>query len=237
MSAKFDDQKTPKNSLWQEIAKILNIEGFYVGLGLDGGEKCRKKFANLQAAYIRYKDKKHQTGQGHVHKPPYFEEIDEILGLKDKVTPPIIIDTLLIPEIEALLKTPSPQPSHHITKKIRLEGSEDIECTPTTSFREHRKGDLDPSNKFINIKKSVRPEKNALVRELIDITKIDIEQRKTEFNRIMTHMETTAAMRHEEMMSLLGKRKKVRKAGKIPGSPQNQNCMYSRDHSSDSSSN
>lgn len=113
----------------------------------------------------------------------------------------------------------------------------DIECTPTTSFREHRKGDLDPLNKFINIKKSVRPEKNALIRELIDVTKIDIEQRKTEFNRIMTHMETTAAMRHEEMMSLLGKRQKVRKAGKKPQPPQNQDCMYSNDHSSDSSSN
>ncbi|CAG9773497.1 unnamed protein product [Ceutorhynchus assimilis] len=93
MSNQFDDRKHSKNTLWQQIAKKLNEKNFFVGQGLEGAEKCRKKFANLQASYVKYKDKKKGTGEGYICKPPFYDELDEILGFKDKITPQLLIDS------------------------------------------------------------------------------------------------------------------------------------------------
>ncbi|KAG5891463.1 hypothetical protein JTB14_004409 [Gonioctena quinquepunctata] len=54
----FADKTTNKNSVCAQIAKIMNDNGFFVGDGIDGREKCRQKFSNLQASYIKYVDKR-----------------------------------------------------------------------------------------------------------------------------------------------------------------------------------
>lgn len=92
-AGKFDDQKTSKITLWLKIANELNNKNLYVGEGAEAAEKCRKKCSNLQSSYIRYKNKNRQTGDGAVAKPPFFSEIDDILGTKDKVCPQIVIDS------------------------------------------------------------------------------------------------------------------------------------------------
>lgn len=94
MDDKFSDKKNNKNMLWTEIATKLNEMGYYVGQGVQGRDKCRQKFTNLQASYIKYKDKQKMTGQGKVVMPPFFHEIDEILGSKDKTNPVLVIDSL-----------------------------------------------------------------------------------------------------------------------------------------------
>lgn len=78
-SSLFDDKKTRKVKLWNDIAKDLKEKDFH--LGEKGGERCRQKFANLQKAYLAYI--KHQTTTGTERNddfPPFFEELHSILG-------------------------------------------------------------------------------------------------------------------------------------------------------------
>ncbi|KAL1488703.1 hypothetical protein ABEB36_014502 [Hypothenemus hampei] len=84
---KFNDKKTLKTTLWQKIALELNNKGYDIPKGREGGEKCRQKFANLQR---RKRD-----------PPPFFNELQEILGDKDKVNPPYLEDSLSEPTIES----------------------------------------------------------------------------------------------------------------------------------------
>ncbi|KAG5884020.1 hypothetical protein JTB14_014795 [Gonioctena quinquepunctata] len=66
----FADKTTNKNSVWAQIGKIMDDNGFFVGDGIDGREKYRQKFSNIQASYIKYVDKRKQTGEGKIVKPP-----------------------------------------------------------------------------------------------------------------------------------------------------------------------
>lgn len=64
--------------------------------GRNGAEKCRQKFANLQRSYLNYRKHIKTTGTEKRDFPPYFEEMDAILGNKDKVSPPYLEDSLNI---------------------------------------------------------------------------------------------------------------------------------------------
>lgn len=64
LNNKFADKYTPKNSLWQKIAQKMNEANFFVGDGIEGREKCRQKFVNLQSSYMKYIDKRRNTGEG-----------------------------------------------------------------------------------------------------------------------------------------------------------------------------
>lgn len=206
MSHEFDDQKNCKNSLWQKIANSLNENAFYVGKGPEAAEKCRKKFANLQASYMKYKDKKRRTGEGKVHKPPYYDDVEAILGKKDKVNPQIIIDSIKMVQVqETSVGDDVSQPKENLpstSKTFSLPSSSSASgITEVASY-----------NKFENIKSTVRPShKNKIMGELVTLQKEEMEERRTEFNRMMTFLEKESAQRHEQIMSLLKKSDKGKK--------------------------
>ncbi|CAH1990253.1 unnamed protein product [Acanthoscelides obtectus] len=85
-STYFDDKRTRKLKLWNDVAKELEENNFH--LGNKGGERCRQKFADLQKTYLYYM--KHQTTTGSEiidDIPPFFDELHSILGCKHKVNP------------------------------------------------------------------------------------------------------------------------------------------------------
>ncbi|KAG5891197.1 hypothetical protein JTB14_012682 [Gonioctena quinquepunctata] len=87
----FAGKTANKNSVWTQIAKIMNDNGFFVGDGIDGREKCRQKFSNLQASYIKCVDKRKQTGEGNIVKPPFYDELEDIMGDKHKIEPILVL--------------------------------------------------------------------------------------------------------------------------------------------------
>lgn len=93
-ASKFDDRKSSKAGLWQKIAVEMKIMGFDVGDGKEGGERCRQKFANLQRSYVNFKKHMKTTGEEKCNPPPFFDEMDKILGHKDKISPSYLEDSL-----------------------------------------------------------------------------------------------------------------------------------------------
>lgn len=90
---KFDDKKTVKSQIWALIAQEMNIGGYYVGEKKEAIEKCRMKFANLQRNYLNYWKHVSTTGGEKRDPPPFFEEMHDILGTKDKIFPKLLQDS------------------------------------------------------------------------------------------------------------------------------------------------
>lgn len=78
----FNDKKTHKETLWQQIVKEMREAGFNVD-----AKKCKQKFANLQKTYIKCKDHRRKTGTERINNPPFYFELDAILGEKHKCHP------------------------------------------------------------------------------------------------------------------------------------------------------
>ncbi|CAH1959595.1 unnamed protein product [Acanthoscelides obtectus] len=83
-STYFDDKRTRKLKLWNDIAKEFEENNFH--LGNKGGERCHQKFANLQKTYLSYMKHQTTTGSERIDDiPPFFDELHSILGCKHKV--------------------------------------------------------------------------------------------------------------------------------------------------------
>lgn len=80
MMSKFNDKKTPKVQLWQEIAEEMAKMGFPIGLGKEGAEKVRQKFVNLQRRYMKFVCANNQAGNQKLLPPTHFEQLHSILG-------------------------------------------------------------------------------------------------------------------------------------------------------------
>ncbi|CAH1107941.1 unnamed protein product [Psylliodes chrysocephalus] len=84
---RLDDKSHNKLQIWIEIAQEMCKAGFEVGSKKEGGVRCRQKWANLQRTYYKYKSNQRSTGAEYLDPPPFFAEIDNILGQKDIATP------------------------------------------------------------------------------------------------------------------------------------------------------
>lgn len=145
--------------------------------------------------------RKRQTGEGKVLKPPYYDEIDAILGTKDKVNPQIIIDSIKMKQVQE-----TSVGDKALQTRENLPSTSKIFNSPSTSNASGSTEGGTSYNKFENIKSSVRPsDKNKLMGELVILQKEEMEERKVEFNRMMTFLEKESAQRHEQIMSLLKK--------------------------------
>ncbi|CAH1131031.1 unnamed protein product [Ceutorhynchus assimilis] len=118
---KFKDKKHQKITLWRQIADELRESGFDIGQGKEGAEKCRQKFCNLQKVYIAFRDNMKQTGSSFQEKPAFFEEMHKILGEKDKVKPPFLVDSLT-PEPFALHEEVEHEREHERSDEISIPG-------------------------------------------------------------------------------------------------------------------
>lgn len=199
-----------KQQLWGKIADALNQMGFLVGNGREGAEKCRQKFANLQNAYMKMKDKRRKTGEGSVRYCPYFEELDDILGDSHKADPVLVIDSI-----------PGPSRSNCTTpSRSSIDGnaplrSSNNNSTPSSS------DSVNPSlatpqkeNRFSSgsVKRSVRPEKkHTTIEAILKMNEENQKNRKEEFMCLLNFMKEQNQQRHEQILALCGNKKRKRR--------------------------
>ncbi|KAI4455475.1 myb/sant-like dna-binding domain [Holotrichia oblita] len=189
----FADKKTTKNAIWLKIAGKMNEIGYYVGEGVEGREKLRQKYANLTGSYMKANQKMKATGEGKITYPSYYDEIDEIIGEKHKVNPPVIIDSLNIS-------------SGNISGSSELNFSsasssqiDDLESTVAPSESKT----ISKKNRFDDIKTSIRPQKQKVIETLQEIHKENLENRQNEFKSMMDMLREQNEQRHQQMMALI----------------------------------
>lgn len=95
LSMKFDDKKNTKTHMWQVIANTMNREGFFVGAGKEGAERCRQKFSNLEKKYVAFINAVKTTGNEKKEAPPFYNKLHGILGKKHKYFPSTTFDSLI----------------------------------------------------------------------------------------------------------------------------------------------
>lgn len=96
----FEDKKQCKIQLWKEIAQELIKAGYVLVSVKEAAERCRQKLANLQKIYTIFVKKVKETGAAREEKPQFYKELHSILGQKDKISPPYLLDSLLQSTIE-----------------------------------------------------------------------------------------------------------------------------------------
>lgn len=205
----FNDKKTAKNILWSKIAKEMNNMGYYVGAEKnEGREKVRQKFANLQTSYQKYQEKRRRTGEGAVDKPPFYIELDEILGAKHKVCPPYILDSeCATPKttssgLKAECTTPKrapPSGSNNNADELSGCGPANENKPPNHTATEH----ISTPSHFALLKKSVRPTKEKVSDMLKEMHQENLAQRKQEFSTIVELIREEGQQRHQEVMAIL----------------------------------
>ncbi|KAF5270784.1 hypothetical protein FQR65_LT17801 [Abscondita terminalis] len=209
----FNDKKTAKNIIWQKIAAGMNNLGFFVGEGVEGRERLRQKFANMSATYIKYLQKRKQTGEGKISYPPYFEEMDDILGDKHKINPVIVIDTA-----RSFDETPAAtDPCSSSTPCPTSAAATDSSCSstpcptprstspsqPETSGYVSTPSTSSQTSRFDTIKKSVRPHKQSVIATLEKLHDQNLANRKQEFETMVQLMREQSQQRHEQILALI----------------------------------
>lgn len=233
LDGQFNDRKTSKSALWHKIADRMNEMGYYVGDGIQGREKCRLKFTNLQSSAMKAIDRRRNTGEGKVADPPYFNEIMEIIGDKHKVSPVFVIDTLKnekttptdscssssygLPDC-SLVSDNATGSSSSVSDNTSSSASNDASCTSSISSATpssmKKKAE---SNRFSDISTSIRPKKSkaCLAETLKLISEENQKTRKAEFESVMNFMEQQSQQRHAEIMALISSQKRSGKKKKV----------------------
>lgn len=207
----FADKKTSKNAVWQKIATKMNEMGFYVGDGVEGRERLRQKFANMTATYLKTIQKRTRTGEGKISYPPYFDEMNNILGEKHKVTPQLVIDTASVKSTGEASTFQSGYDSDSCSSRSTqhsTSATDDSGYTTPTSKVTSR------TNRFDSIKSSVRPQKQSVVSSIEEMHRENMEIRKTEFKAMIEVMREENKQRHEQMMALISNMKPKEKKRK-----------------------
>ncbi|KAL1493853.1 hypothetical protein ABEB36_009539 [Hypothenemus hampei] len=189
---KFNDKKTLKTTLWQKIALELNNKGYDIPKGREGGEKCRQKFANLQRSYMNFVQNMKKTGSGKRDPPPFFNELQEILGDKDKVNPPYLEDSLSEPTIESESSSSSCEiPINSRQKEIRNRFSSTI-----TSLRP-----TPNSNKILELLKNQHEEIQKDKRQYMNLLQTAINTQNEQRERFLNLFERNLKKRRHSSSS------------------------------------
>ena len=84
----FSDGRTKKKKAWDELAAVMECEGYKVS-----GQICNKKFDNMKAIYKGIKDNARQTGRGGGKVWEYYVLMDEIMCQSHTVTCPNVLES------------------------------------------------------------------------------------------------------------------------------------------------
>ncbi|CAG9765824.1 unnamed protein product [Ceutorhynchus assimilis] len=192
---KFRDKKTTNATLWQQISEKMNANGYFVGHGIEGRERCRQKFANLQQTYLKYIDRRRQTGEGKIEKPPFFDEMDAILGKSDKTDPVLILDSIPI-------ENPISNDVGSSVKSTMGEKSIDLHSSQQKKTEKVEGANI-LQNKFLNAKTTLKPKKNDFYEKFYDLSEKSEERKIKQFDNMMELMKDESQKRHEEVMAML----------------------------------
>ena len=84
---------TRKKPIWLEMGDFLRACGYEDR----DGEACKVRLHTLVTAYRQYKDECNKTGNGTPSKkPPFFDELDEVLSDKPSTLPKCVINSTKI---------------------------------------------------------------------------------------------------------------------------------------------
>lgn len=163
--------------------------GYFVGEGIQGREKVRQKFANLQFAYFKTNERRRRTGEGKVDDSPYYKEMDEILGDQHKTQSVLLMDSIKPRAVQA-----KENEVGHSSPNTESE----ISCSSSQP-------DGQPHNPFNTIKNTVTPPtpRNTALQEMVEIQKENQKIRKEEFKAMIEMFTKQNADRHEETMALI----------------------------------
>ncbi|CAH1993846.1 unnamed protein product [Acanthoscelides obtectus] len=179
-STYFDDKRTRKLKLWNDIAKELEENNFH--LGNKGGKRCRQKFANLQKTYLSYMKHQTTTGSERIDDiPPFCDELHSILGCKHKVTPLNLEDSMDETSESVKNEIEQQQPDHTDSEETQLGPST---TTPVSRLKKTRK--VTPSRHDDRIRemetdRKIRSEEFSFLKEHLMKT----EQQKDRFLEIV----------------------------------------------------
>lgn len=87
---KLKDRKTKEDKVWQRVVAKMGIEFPDSVTEVARGSKCREKYNNIQATYLKYKRSNNKTGEARKKPPKYVSFMEERLSLSVKVNPNII---------------------------------------------------------------------------------------------------------------------------------------------------
>ncbi|KAL1489776.1 hypothetical protein ABEB36_013710 [Hypothenemus hampei] len=155
-------------------------------------EKCRQKFANLQRSYMNFVQNMKKTGSGKRDHPPFFNELQEILGDKDKVNPPYLEDSLSEPTIESESSSSSCEiPINSRQKEIRNRFSSTI-----TSLRP-----TPNSNKILELLKNQHEEIQKDKRQYMNLLQTAINTQNEQRERFLNLFERNLKKRRHSSSS------------------------------------
>lgn len=173
----FEDRKTIKNQLWQKIATEMQNAGYYIGEGKEAAERCRQKFANLQKQYMNHVKHMTTTGEQRKDPPPFFEEMHNLLGSKDKVNPKNLQDSLM--------------------EQINIHD----ENKENTAVKENESPTYEIKNRFSSCKQSVRPKHTNS--EIIELLKTHHHENREERNAHLKSLEKLLMEQNRQRERLL----------------------------------
>ncbi|KAK9754920.1 hypothetical protein QE152_g876 [Popillia japonica] len=131
--------------------KLYPLACMYVGSGIEGREKVRQKFANLQSAFIKINDTRRKTCEGNAANSSYYEEMLDILGDTDKVNPVLMLDTSS--------STKKTDDEHETTTGVEEEISNValVNALPNSETEANESVGRKRQNRFASIKSTLKP--------------------------------------------------------------------------------
>ncbi|KAJ3648859.1 hypothetical protein Zmor_020630 [Zophobas morio] len=187
----FNDKKTHKETLWQQIVKEMRETGFNVD-----AKKCKQKFANLQKTYIKCKDHRRKTGTERINNPPFYFELDAILGEKHKCHPQNLQDTEGEDSSTSIYDDPTPSTS----------------STTMASTDSQVKEKIGIKNRFKKVKHGIKPKtSNQIYLEFLTKHLQQEAQDRNQHFAAMHTLFTEQTRQRDRMLTILEKMTKKRK--------------------------
>jgi len=108
------DSRRSLEPMWERIAERLVAECKEMDIACDkSAKKCRDKINNLNKKYKAVKDKSKMTGEGseEIKSFPQFDDLDQIWGTRDSVSPKYVVEA---GTSQPITSTPVPSPNSSI---------------------------------------------------------------------------------------------------------------------------
>lgn len=214
-SKQFNDRKSVKKYLWQSIGKELMRKGFNFGTIIisEIGEKCENKWKNLQRRYHEYNTKyANQTGgRGGVAKPDNYNEVHDILSVRDAENPKRVLNSAPNPKDSssspATSSTSVDISKPQISSIVNRRPLKSLRCSGFDRKDESQESAEVSKNPYSEIKKTMKPKKmkishQDILDKLSSFHQEDINERKRQFNALDKHMKK-AEQQKNQMLKIL----------------------------------
>ncbi|KAK9739875.1 hypothetical protein QE152_g8696 [Popillia japonica] len=161
------------------LAEEMIKHGYNVGLGKEGGERCRQKYHNLMKQYLQIMKNSQRTGaEGSKPLPKYFSLLEKLFGSKHNIHPTYVIDSFTGVGDSRDMNT-----SAYVTATktgSRLGSSTSTISTPSTSTT------VTPEPEQCNRSRKLKPKSNSekIIETLKELQQQQIQENQKHFEAI-----------------------------------------------------